>query len=299
VGSVATALATSVVQRRAVIALLRSLGASPHQLASALLVEAAAIGLLGGVAGVTGGLFGARAALASVRATVAAVVQGVPPTGIALDRDVALLGVGLALAVSLAAAVVPLGEALRTPPIQSLRHERPSEGPRRSHRAALAVALVFGLAAALLARAPAVDDLPVAALLGSLALLGAALALAAPVIDALTRLRRGTLARRLGTPVRLAAAALAAGRQRSAWAAGAVGVTVALAVAVAIMVHSFRTTVVDWSEQALRADVWVRPLAAGTGFGVGRLIPVVTVPGLFMPTRLTRFPARRGCPAGR
>jgi putative ABC transport system permease protein len=272
---VATTLATSVVQRRSVIALLRSLGAAPRQLAAALLVEAAAIGVLGGTAGVAGGLFGGRAALASVRATVAAVVQGVPPAGIALDADVALLGVGLALAVSLAAAVLPLAEALRTPPIQNLRQERPTALHGHHHRGALAAALGLGLAAAALAHAPPVDELPVAALLGSLALLGAALALAAPLVDALARLGGGALTRRLGMPVRLAAAALAAGRQRSAWAAGAVGVTVALAVAVAIMVHSFRTTVVDWSEQALRSDLWLRPLAADTGFGVGRLDPEI------------------------
>jgi putative ABC transport system permease protein len=298
---VATTLATSVVQRRAVIALLRSLGAAPRQLAAALLVEAAAIGLLGGIAGVTGGLIGARAALVSVRATVAAVVPGVPPAGIALDLDVALLGIGLALAVSLAAAVVPLAEALRTPPIQNLRHERPTELRKRGHRAALTVALVLAFAAALLAHAPVVDDLPVAALLGSLALLGVALALAAPAVDALARLGRGVLARRLGTPVRLAAAALAAGHQRSAWAAGAVGVTVALAVAVAIMVHSFRTTVVDWSEQALRADVWLRPLATDTGFGVGRLDPeiVAIARRLFGADAVDPFHTREAWVAGR
>jgi putative ABC transport system permease protein len=298
---VATTLATSVVQRRAVIALLRSLGAAPRQLAAALLVEAAAIGLLGGVAGVTGGLLGARAALASVRATVAAVVPGVPPAGIALDGDIALLGVGLALGVSLAAAVVPLAEALRTPPIQNLRHERPTVLRRRANRTALTLALFLALVAALLARAPAVDDLPVAALLGSLALLGVALALAAPVVDALARIGRGALAKRLGTPLRLAAAALAAGRQRSAWAAGAVGVTVALAVAVAIMVHSFRTTVVDWSEQALRSDVWLRPLAAGTGLGVGRLDPeiVAIARRLFGADAVDPFHTREAWVAGR
>jgi putative ABC transport system permease protein len=274
---VATTLATSVVQRRSVIALLRSLGASPRQLAAALLVEAAVIGLLGGAAGVAGGVLGGRAALASMRATVAAVVAGVPPAGIALDGDVALLGIALSLVVSLAAAVLPLAEALRTPPIQNLRHERPRPLAANAHRAALTVAGALALAAALLAGAPPLDDLPVAALLGSLALLGAALAVAAPLVDALARLG-GVLARRLGAPVRLAAAALAAGRQRSAWAAGAVGVTVALAIAVAIMVHSFRTTVVDWSEQALRSDLWLRPAAAGTGLGVGRLDPeIVTV----------------------
>ena len=78
---VATTLATSVVQRRAVLALARSLGASRGQIARALLAEAVAIGALGGALGVAGGVLGARAALSSVRSTVAAVVRGVPEIG--------------------------------------------------------------------------------------------------------------------------------------------------------------------------------------------------------------------------
>jgi len=85
----------------------------------------------------------------------------------------------------------------------------------------------------------------------------------------------GPQGRGAGTPLRLAVAALAAGRRRASWAAGAVGVAVALAVAIGTMVHSFRATVVDWANQGLRADVWVRPLAATTGVQVGRLDPEV------------------------
>jgi hypothetical protein len=64
---VATALATSVVQRRERIALLRSLGASRSQLAVAIFVESLAIGLAGGALGVLLGWLGSRAALAGVR----------------------------------------------------------------------------------------------------------------------------------------------------------------------------------------------------------------------------------------
>lgn len=272
---VATTLATSVVQRRSLIALLRSLGASPGQLAGAVLTEAAAIGVLGGALGVAGGALGARAALASVRATVAAVIQGVPPSRIVLSPDVAAGGFVLALLVSLAAATVPLREALRTPPLQGLRRERPDRLTPRRRRQALAGAAALALAAAALARLPAMDGLPVAALAASLALLCAVLVLASPLVDRLAALGAHGLLRWASPSLRLAAAALAAGRRRAAWAAGAVGVTVALAVAVTIMVHSFRATVVDWSRQALRSDVWVRPLAASTGFGVGRLDPAI------------------------
>jgi len=273
---VATTLATSVVQRRTVLAIARSLGASRGQLASALLAEALAIGALGGVLGVAAGFFGARAALASVRSTVAAVVQGVPATAIRLPPWLALVGVLVGVAASAGAAVLPLLEATRVPPVQGLVAERPTLLGRGARALdALLVGLLL-LTALLLARAPAWHDLPVAALLASLALLAALLVSASPVLDALARRAPGRAIRALaGAPARLATAALAAGRRRASWAAGAVGVAVALAVAVGTMVHSFRATVIDWASQGLRADVWVRPLAASTGVQVGRLDPEV------------------------
>jgi len=182
---VATTLATSVVQRRSIIALLRSLGAAPHQLAGAIVAEALVIGAAGGVLGVAGGVLGARAALSSVQASVAAVVQGIPPTSIVLDPEVALAGFILAVVVSLLAALGPLREALRTPPIQGLRWERPQRlGASRSRTAVLAAAGLL-LVAAALTKAPPIDDLPFASLAASLAILGAVLVVAAPAIDRL------------------------------------------------------------------------------------------------------------------
>ena len=61
---VATTLATSVVQRRYVLSVLRSLGASQQQVATAVLFEALAIGGFGGILGVVAGFGGARLALA-------------------------------------------------------------------------------------------------------------------------------------------------------------------------------------------------------------------------------------------
>jgi len=273
---VATTLATSVVQRRTVLAIARSLGASRSQLAVAVLAEALAIGVLGGTLGVAGGLLGARATLASVRSTVAAAVRGVPATAIQLTPSLAAVGLLVGVLVSLAAAALPLVEAVETPPVQGLAGEHPSFLRRPSRRRAVLLATACLVAAAALARAPAWHDLPVAALLGSLALLGALLVSASPVLDALARRTAGPLMRgTTATPLRLAVAALAAGRRRASWAAGAVGVAVALAVAIGTMVHSFRATVVDWANQGMRADVWVRPLAASTGVQVGRLDPEV------------------------
>ena len=273
---VATTLATSVVQRRGVLALARSLGASRLQIGRALLAEALAIGTLGGGLGVAGGVLGARAALASVRSTVAAMVRGVPATEIRLPLWLAAVGLAVGIAVSALSAILPLAEAVRTPPVQGLASERPAFLRRPSRRRAAAVALAFAAAAVALARAPAWHDLPVAALLASTALLGVLLAVVSPVLDALARRAAGPVAHAAeGTMLRLAIAALAAGRRRAAWGAGAVGVAVALAVAIGTMIHSFRTTVVDWANQGMRADVWIRPAVAATGVQVGRLDPEV------------------------
>ncbi|MBZ5587261.1 MAG: ABC transporter permease [Acidobacteriia bacterium] len=273
---VATTLATSVVQRRGVLALARSLGASRRQIARSLLTEAVAIGALGGALGVAGGVLGARAALTSVRSTVAAVVRGVPATDIRLPLWLAALGLLVGVGVSVLAAILPLAEAVRTPPVQGLVGERPAFLHRPSRRRAAAVAAVFAVLAVALARAPAWDELPVAALLASMALLGVLLVAVSPILDLLARGAAGPLARAAeGTPIRLAIAALAAGRRRASWGAGAVGVAVALAVAIGTMVHSFRTTVIDWANQGMRADIWIRPLAATTGVQVGRLDPEV------------------------
>jgi putative ABC transport system permease protein len=288
---VATTLATSVVQRREVIALLRSLGASRRQITSAVLTEAAVIAVLGGVLGVGAGILGARAALASVRATVAAVVQGLPSSEIVLGTDVAIGGLLTAILVSLLAAVLPLREAQRTPPIQGLLHERPQPLAKSTTRRAVIATIAVVLLAAALTRVPAIHDLPIAALLASLALLGAVLIIALPLVDRLAALAMSRALRFFGPPLRLAAAVLEAGRTRAAWAAGALGITVALAVAVTVLVHSFRQTVVDWANESLRSDIWVRPMAASTGFGVGTLDPEVVriAERLFGPDEVDPF----------
>ena len=272
---VATTLATSVVQRRYTVALLRSLGASRRQIAGAVLLEAAAIGLAGGVLGTAGGLLGARAALVSVRYSVVTMLRSSLATDIAFEPWLAALGFGLALAVSLAAAVLPLEEALRTPPLQGLSAAAPRRLSLRTILFDAAALVVLAGGALWLVSLPAWRGLPVAALVACLAVMAMLLVGAAPLLDGLARAGASPLRRLAGPSLRLAAAALSAGRRRAAWAAGAVSVAVALAVAILTMVSSFRETVERWTEAGMRADVWVRPLAMERGVPTGELDPAI------------------------
>ena len=272
---VATTLATSVVQRRGQIALLRSLGASRVQLARAVVIEAAAIGLVGGLLGVLLGWVGAQGAVASVSTTIATIAEGVVPGSVHMDPLWALFGIGLGLAASVAAAVLPLREALRTPPVQGLRTEHAESVARRPWHARAATFLGLSGAAVLFANLPPFGDRPVWALLSALCILSTLLVLAGPLVDLFAGLPLPFRETRAGVPVRLAQAALEAGRSRAAWAAGAIGMAVGLAVAMTTMVGSFRTSVVEWTNQAMPSDLFLRPLATDGGALSGRLDPEV------------------------
>ncbi len=272
---IATTLATSVVQRRFVVSLLRSMGAARHKIAAVVLVEALGIGVVGGVIGVAAGFGGARLALASVRFTVASVVRGIPASEIRFDPQLAAIGLAIAVVTALSASILPLKEIMAVPPLQGLRTAPPQKLTRRARLISVSLLLLMAVGVVILARMPAVRDLPIPALTSALVAMTGLLVGSGLLLDSLARVGHAPFARLRGAALQLAAAALSAGRRRAAWAAGSVAVAVALAVAIATMVSSFRATVESWTDSGMRADLWVRPLAADTGVWVGRLDPEI------------------------
>ena len=272
---VATTLATSVVQRRPVVSLLRSLGASRMRIAAVVLAEALGIGVVGGVLGVAAGFAGARLALASVRFTVASVVRGIPASEIRFDPQLAVFGLALAVVTALAAAVLPLREIMVVPPLQGLRGTPEKRMDGRSRIAVAGALSLMAAAIVLLIRMPAIRGLPIPALTAALVAMATLLVGSGVLLDTLARAGHLPFSRLRSTALQLAAAALSSGRRRASWAAGSVALAVALAVAIATMVSSFRATVESWTESGMRADLWVRPLAADTGVWVGRLDPEI------------------------
>jgi putative ABC transport system permease protein len=272
---VATTLATSVVQRRETLAILRTVGASSGQLAMGVLTEALIIGALGGAVGVAAGFAGGRLALTSVGFAMASVSRGSPPEEFMFQPWLAAMGMAVGIGLALVAAVLPVLEARRSPPLSGLRTTapRPLNLVRRTR--ALLLASVIALVALAFARMPAVDGLPLAGLASALAVMAVVAVLANPTLDLLARATRRPL-NRIGLPlVRLASAAVSAGRRRAAWATTAVAMAVALTVAISTMVVSFRTSVERWTENGMRADLWVRPLGLVDGRPAGSLDPEV------------------------
>jgi putative ABC transport system permease protein len=294
---VATTLATSVRRRRTQLGLLRSLGASRGQLAGAVLIEAAVIGALGGALGVVGGALGSRAALIGVRGSVASVVPdaiaGVPH----LQPGWVLAGLVLGLLVSVVAALLPVREVLRTPPLQAMRAAGEPDVALRSGSARLACFAGLLVAAAALASLPPVNDRPLFALLSALALLATVPLITESAITLAARRRSRLRFGRGPVSWHVARTGLESDTRGVTWGAAAVGIAIALSVSMTTMIGSFRRTIIDWSHEALSADLSVRPLSGAGGLPVGRLDPRVTAATreLFGPEHVDPFhsaPAR-------
>jgi putative ABC transport system permease protein len=130
----------TVAQRVREFGMLRTIGASRRQVLGSLFFEAAVTGGLGAALGVPGGIGAAR----GLNELFKAFEIDLPNTGTVLQTRTVLLGVGIGLAVTFAAALGPALRATRVSPIAALREGELDTGERRSRRL-LATSLLLGL----------------------------------------------------------------------------------------------------------------------------------------------------------
>jgi putative ABC transport system permease protein len=129
----------TVAQRVSEFGVLRTLGASRRQILGSVLLEAAAIGLIGAIVGLAGGF----AVAAGLHALFAAVGADLPSTGLVLETRTVIVSALVAFLVTFASALIPAFRSTRVPPIAALHSFSPAPSRRRR--------LVFVAIAALLA----------------------------------------------------------------------------------------------------------------------------------------------------
>jgi len=248
-------LALSVAQRAPQLALLAVLGATPRERLALVLLESCALGLVGSVTGIVLGTALAALALQLLGGDLGGgYFAGVQPA-LQWSLPAALVYGLLGLAAALAGGWWPARQAQRLPPAQTLKGLGSQDG-RAGHAW---IALVLIAASALLASAPPIFGIPLAAYVSVGLLLVGGMAL-------LPWLVQGLLARLAPLAAGSAPALLALERARrmpagAAVAVGGVVAALSLAVALTVMVSSFRGSVGQWLDSVLPAPLYLR--AAG------------------------------------
>jgi putative ABC transport system permease protein len=278
------AVAISVVQRAADIGTFRALGARRLQIFWTFVAEGAIYGVLGSLAGIALGALLARFSVAAVQTTVSSLYFGSHSDAVAFNWPSTLRAFFLGTGLAMTAAAIPAAGAASTPPARTMRNTGSAEPRVRGFTQGTAIAgFVLLLLAYGATRMPALGaGVPVFGYLAAiLAIAGASLE--TPLVLACAAIPLQRLAR--GAEITIGAAFLRASPRRLSVAIASLTVAVAMTIAVAILVGSFRSTIVAWTNDTLSADLYVGSRGAADAsphgnFTVASARRIARIPGV-------------------
>ena len=245
-------LSLSVAKRAQQFALLGVLGLTGRERLRLVLLESAALGLIGSAAGIALGTALAATALTVLGGDLGGGYFSGGTPALQWSGPVALFYAALGLAAAMLGGWWPARLAQQLPPAQTLKGLGAVQTRPRKHW--LSIVLIAG--SVLLTRAPAVFDLPMAAYASvGLVLVGGITAL--PWLIALLLDRLSPLLRQRVLPL-LAVERARRVRDSASVAVSGVVASLSLAVALTVMVASFRDSVTQWLDVVLPADLYVR-----------------------------------------
>ena len=272
-------LSLSVAKRAQQFALLGVLGLTGRERLMLVLVESGVLGLLGSAAGIALGTGLAALALRVLGGDLGGGYFAGEAPALQWSGAAALTYGGLGVLAALVGAWWPARAAQKLPPAQTLKGLSAAPGGATAHWPSL----ILIAAGALLAWAPPVFGIPLAAYLSvALLLVGGITAL--PWLVALLYDRLAPRVARHLLPL-LAVERARRVRESAAVAVSGVVAALSLAVALTVMVGSFRGSVMHWLDVVLPAELYVRSATAGSASDTAYFTPefvqaVARLPGV-------------------
>ena len=251
----------SVVQRRRTLGTLRALGVTDLQVFGLITFEALIIGGIGSVFGLLLGYALGHGAVRLVSQTINDLYFVVRVQEVVFTSSMLVKGFLIGIGASVLAAAIPAFEAARVPPVTVLRRSKLEEGFRElipQLRNAGIMLIVLSLL--ILQLFPNLLPASFGALF--LIILGITLMVPWGVL-----LLMGFLAKPLkaimGLYGRFAARRVVAALSRTSVAIAALMISLSVTIGVSIMISSFRSTIENWLEVTLRADLYISAPAPG------------------------------------
>lgn len=244
----------SVLQRRQEFAVQRMLGVTAGQLALHVVLEAAALAIVGSVLGAIMGVLLGQGLLILVSRTISDLYANIDFAVLLLDPILLLKGFGLTLFFVLLATVAPAVEAFRVPPVlvsrRSVAEIRQTSLTRQLFFAGLTLLGLAFLLTLWMERS---------LILGFTALfvMIAAYSLLIPGLISLCLKCLTALTPKQGVIWIMALRGVKVARSRTNLAIIALTISVSATVGVGIMIGSFRTTVASWLSLTLQSDLYI------------------------------------------
>ena len=238
-------------RRRREFAVLHALGVTRGQQLALVLAGSAIIGTCGAVLGIALGLSAARIGLGAIGGDLGAgYFRGLAAQLEVRGSEIAAFCI-LGITVAIVGALRPAVEAARVPTASALKAGDVTSRELRTHGRIVAIVLLLAGVVLLL---PPIAGLPLPGFV-AIALLMIGIVIAMPSIVRFT-LRHAPLAQ--AVPYQVAIAQIAGTARYATLSVSAILVSFSLMVSMAIMVTSFRTSLDQWTQRVLPADVYVR-----------------------------------------
>lgn len=247
----------SVVQRRPVIGILRSLGSSKRQIFAFIVGEALILGLIGTVLGLGLGIIFGRFTVGIISQTINDIYFAVNVTTVVVSPLSLLKGVLLGVFVSIGAAIIPSIDATRTAPAGSMQRSSVEEKTIEFIPYITMTAILFFISGYALLQIQT-TSLIISFTALFFVIFGGAL-LTPSVLLISMRLVTPLTGRMFGVLGRMAPRAIIRSLSRTSVAVAALTIAVSVIIGVSVMVGSFRNTIANWLENTLVADIYISP----------------------------------------
>ncbi len=245
---IANTFSMVVAQRSRELALLRAVGASRGQVTRSVAAEALVVGVLGSALGVLSGLglaFGLTRLLSAVG-------SGIPVSGMQLDVRTVAVTLGVGVAITMLAAMLPARRAGRVAPVEAMRGEFAT--PSTNHATRLAIGGMTLLAGAALTVMGVLDDSPLWLGLGFLGVAVTVVVLSPVVAPGVFRVVGVALTRPFGSIGRMAQGNASRNPRRTAATAFSLALGLALVTAFAVIGASAKGSLTDITNAGMKWD---------------------------------------------